>query len=566
MALLCQLLDLFVGYHSSSDFGGWLRLATENPIWRAEFVKEVRIGIKSLGVNVDTWQTLAALLRRPWFHRIWCVQEAVLAGCGHENPAETIFMCGVYVLPWSYVVVPILSMEILGLHDHLQGFLTETQHNPTVHKPFLGGLNTLLSMDKLRREGIDMSRPSRFYRLLRLTRSLDSTDPRDKVFALFGLLKPDDAAIENGALRPDYTKPVKVVFEDVAKHFLLHLHSLKLLGLVHDTVRSRTELTELLPSWVPDWTTILDAAVLDDFAYCAGHSLQEQGTLLSGGENAASKFEACCARNAKLITPSLHITRSIVKDLGSGSVEIQGLLLGPLTTTVLAANEFVFHMLDLPVEADYCPRFQALKICRLYTEIVKLVRSLHSASSTTSNRDDLDPLPVEHSSPDIELPSSTDPYGLGGTVVEALWRTLIGDRTEDYKQPATEEWQTYFMAFHEVQKIMHKYGPQIPKGLISTSMDALASRYFGPLLRILPGRRFAILSYQILCLVPQRATAGDVVCIFNGSDIPHVVQPRPRMEGVEGSYELLGGAYVHGLMHGEASRLFSGQATRILLS
>ncbi|KAK3672082.1 hypothetical protein LTR78_008052 [Recurvomyces mirabilis] len=535
MALLCQLLDLFVGYHSSSDFGGWLRLATENPTWRAEFVKEVRIGIGSLGVNVDTWQTLAATLRRPWFYRIWCVQEAVLAGCGHEHPAETIFVCGVYVLPWKDMVTPLLSMHIRGLHDYLQGFLSETQHNPTLHKPFSGGVTTLLFMDQLRKEGIHISRPSRFYRLLRLTRSLDSTDPRDKVFALFGLLKPDKAAIENGALRPDNTKPVKVVFEDVAKHFMLHLHSLKLLELVHDTVRSRTELTEALPSWVPNWTTSSDAPVLDDFAYCAGHSLQEQGIPWSDGETATSEFEVCCARNAKLITPSLHLIRPIVEDLGSGSVAIQGLLLGPLKTTVLAANECVFHIPQLPVEADCRLQFQALKLCRLYTEIVKLVRSLNCASSTTSTRDDLDHPLAEQRPVDLELPSSAAPYALGGTMVEASWRTLIGDRTEDYKQPATEEWQTYFIAFHQVQQIAHKYGPKLPKGLVSNSMDALASRYFGPLLRILSGRRFAILSCQILCLVPQRATAGEFVCIFNGSDIPHVIRPRPRMEGVEQS-------------------------------
>jgi hypothetical protein len=50
----------------------------------------------------------------------------------------------------------------------------------------------------------------------------------------------------------------------------------------------------------------------------------------------------------------------------------------------------------------------------------------------------------------------------------------------------------------------------------------------------------------------QRAAIGDQMCVFQGSDIIHVLRRQKNDMGE--AYELLGGAYLHGYMQGEAVR------------
>lgn len=50
-----------------------------------------------------------------------------------------------------------------------------------------------------------------------------------------------------------------------------------------------------------------------------------------------------------------------------------------------------------------------------------------------------------------------------------------------------------------------------------------------------------------LAWIPPQAHSGDYICIFAGATCPFVVRERP-----EGDYTLVGSAYVHGIMDGEA--------------
>ena len=50
-----------------------------------------------------------------------------------------------------------------------------------------------------------------------------------------------------------------------------------------------------------------------------------------------------------------------------------------------------------------------------------------------------------------------------------------------------------------------------------------------------------------LAWIPPRVRSGDYICIFAGVPCPFVVRERP-----EGDHTLVGNAYVHGIMDGEA--------------
>ena len=60
--------------------------------------------------------------------------------------------------------------------------------------------------------------------------------------------------------------------------------------------------------------------------------------------------------------------------------------------------------------------------------------------------------------------------------------------------------------------------------------------------------RIAVSPEQQLCIVPAKTQAGDLVCILRGCNVPFVL----RQTSYRQVYEVVGGAYVHGVMDGEA--------------
>ncbi|KAF2994708.1 hypothetical protein E8E13_003112 [Curvularia kusanoi] len=64
-------------------------------------------------------------------------------------------------------------------------------------------------------------------------------------------------------------------------------------------------------------------------------------------------------------------------------------------------------------------------------------------------------------------------------------------------------------------------------------------------------RRFAVTKNGRFCLVPEAAKRDDLVCIPHGSRVPYIF----RQDREKDSYENIGEAFVHGLMHGEAGEM-----------
>ena len=60
--------------------------------------------------------------------------------------------------------------------------------------------------------------------------------------------------------------------------------------------------------------------------------------------------------------------------------------------------------------------------------------------------------------------------------------------------------------------------------------------------------RIAVSPKQQICILPAKTQIGDVVCILRGCNVPFVLHPT----AYERIYEVVGGAYVHGVMDGEA--------------
>ncbi|PPJ56526.1 hypothetical protein CBER1_03905 [Cercospora berteroae] len=176
---------------------------------------------------------LYALFERPWFSRIWIVQEAGVSG-------KILVQCGSQQIDWwafsfGFLITQKLKrVARLGPESH-RNLVVMSRTRSSIH---VG--NSMKHM--MTKPDPDLSITS----LLSTYRGYEATDPRDKVFALLGI------ASSNGGLVPDYTKSCEAVYQDIAATLLQQSPHLDLLASCHAT----PECNESKPSWVPDWSDL----------------------------------------------------------------------------------------------------------------------------------------------------------------------------------------------------------------------------------------------------------------------------------------------------------------------
>lgn len=184
-------------------------------------------------------EALQSLYDRPWFSRLWVVQEAALAPrnvClwgGYELPLFNLLRAAVWYRYKNY------RFEIIRDKSFVKAarFYDAVYYGAT-SRPFSGS-----------REQRSLAS------YLDLSRHFESSVDSDKVFAMLGLLdnttKHDDFWV---LLTPDYHKPPAMVFGDAFRAALLQDQTLQRplsLNIVHHWDPVEFESSDL-PSWVPD--------------------------------------------------------------------------------------------------------------------------------------------------------------------------------------------------------------------------------------------------------------------------------------------------------------------------
>ncbi|EWG45916.1 hypothetical protein FVEG_15888 [Fusarium verticillioides 7600] len=260
----------------------------ENPL--ANGIADIPFGIYSTTSHTayglpywddDLWKQLRRLLERPWFIRVWVIQEVVLS---RDDP---LILHGQKIYPWQ-------RLAWVASWLRRSGYLRLDQVP-----------NQMLNVDMI--SNIRRSkRPWNLDALLVATSvKTQATDPRDKVYGLLGLAaecqSPEEIPFE---LRVNYTLPVSQVYERVAR-FLLHKYqSLAILtrvrGLEGDIChKQRKHDLSMLPSWVPDWSdfTVPEREVAKSFSWIYHGQNSEPDKLgypdhFKSSGNLVSKFKS----------------------------------------------------------------------------------------------------------------------------------------------------------------------------------------------------------------------------------------------------------------------------------
>lgn len=172
-------------------------------------------------VTEGIWQSFLALLRRPWTRRVWVIQEVALS-------SKTVVLCGNTLFDWEKLAVAAKVIDEYRMFDSSQ----------------LVGTDGIPAIDDIRVQARDEELLGLDF-TLSITREYQATDPRDRVYALLGLVETEDSE----AIQPDYTISTADLYMKVAWYFINKYETLDILAQVGFGAGLKG-----LPSWVPDWS------------------------------------------------------------------------------------------------------------------------------------------------------------------------------------------------------------------------------------------------------------------------------------------------------------------------
>lgn len=198
--------------------------------WRVSFGNMFR---QDPHINAKA-DAVSALGRRPWFTRAWCFQEVVLAG------SSAILLCGRDSIPIETFMMALEGVIAGGFNDRLFGgnpnVVTIARSRFVYHDKRYARTNTW-----------------QLAHMIEQTEYQEATNPRDKIYALLGMLSSTSPAAEEFVRKhcpTRYEPPVNHVYTHYARTMIVQSWNLRILTQCY---RGQDAAAVDLPSWVPDW-------------------------------------------------------------------------------------------------------------------------------------------------------------------------------------------------------------------------------------------------------------------------------------------------------------------------
>lgn len=404
-------------------------------------------GSSNLGLperSAAQWHLLNKLFNRPWYRRAWVLQEISVA-------KACVVVWHDELLPWRVIAqAAAITLRMPYLAPTTSPFVLEME-NMRIR---LAGKSNVPLQD-----------------VLRTASMLNSTDPRDKIYAMLGLADVHYAH----RIIPNYKCSVKELYTHTA-HVLIEADRNL------DTLCATSPTSEHdLPSWVPDWITSRN--VLGQT-----HPLQR---FFAAGRTQASVLETS--------DPEILAVQGFTVD----TLAKCGFWLGRATQALTRVS------LNQNIE------FKIILKDWLY------------------------------------MASLIDTYPTGESVHDALWRTLIANRGLDGQLVETGYRQAFVKMGSQLLEADSTENTEDTEsdlpGWTKDGHEGSDIRAFMVLIeKFCLMRSFALTKGGYMGLVPHTAEPGDAVCIFLGGQTTFILR------AVNDHWILVGEAYIHGLMDGEA--------------
>lgn len=438
--------------------------------------------------------------RRPWFTRTWILQELAMA------KKDPLVVCGGKSAPWSMLMdawgaIATGFFVETGLANSPPGEDENRSVSSTTDNQRSSGssaftrpklkIDVLDDLRKAMREHGGMS----LRQLLMISRTSSSTDPRDRIYGLLGLLGLEGTGTSSGkSIEIDYNKSISAVYADAIAHIFsrgegpFFLSGIFLPGISEPTTtfpESSASAAPKLPSWVPDFSR-----------QTAAQASQPSGIIFHPPANLGGASGAGAdSHNGKVLEDNI-------------TLRVEGLIVDRI--------------------AEVAPFGSSLQDC------VGILPDFEAMTGKATS-----------------IPCTLDSSTIASFVEqwktsEPLWRILISNKQwkSGYEQaPTAYE--------HEYQGLLHQHS----SGLTENNITDTERSEYELCLKSSVGKKalFTSESGFVGTCIPD-AKVGDTVVVIFGSPVPFVVRPL-RSKSVSGEerlvYSLVGAAYVGGIMRGE---------------
>ena len=462
------------------------------------------------------WRSFGSVMNRAWFRRLWTLQEAVLPGTFGFSSRSIEVMCGRASIDWKILSEFSDSMRLAAL-DHW-----------SIAGQGVRIFGTLTGYDAIRMMSLCHEFFKKFawgvppWTLIIAGRGKEATNPIDMVFGMYGLLPPGT----QNQMTVDVSLPIQEVYVTFAKHYIRNEVDECLLNHL-----SSMEKMEGLPSWCPNFGSPEETHILGSLWFGAelipsqcNHQLYHAGFQKTG------KWVKPQVKNREwqIIKNSYH-QRYIEHDLNNTSDPRQIQLI-PDTNYIHVSG----ISLDEIVEVIKCnPAVQAPEFM-----------TLENLSQTLQWETDC-----------LALAKKTikdDP----ADIPDAYIRTLVANQL--LRQHDSGEYLWYDMdekvdLLPDYRGFKNYLQKVVDAGSVLDARQYItpqARRYTGNMTIKTRSRRFFATRGGKIGLGPSDTRIGDSVNIIFFCPTPYIMR-----SGSEGRSLMVGEAYFHGYMYGQALRM-----------
>ncbi|KAI1039028.1 hypothetical protein LB503_007834 [Fusarium chuoi] len=455
------------------------------------------------GLEHPAWKALAKLWGRPWFRRVWVIQEFVL------SPDVRIF-CGEWEVSWSVFYVATIdafmtsSFSVVpdipnAFNDAATHMGTEAMHMmceyrrsallQTLLVPDIDSMRMLIiNLDTMvfeEQEGFNLARmrdPKLRLRvevplldLFALCDRSKATRARDHLFAVLGLSSAND----NKLFRADYSSTFEEIVLRFGKAFVRRGQCIELLYQARLNIQSSR-----FPSWIPDWTTKF-ATAGDEIDY---NSLG----LHSGGLYAAAG--------------DTHCVSWVSGDPKDECLSVRGRFVDKLSWVGGG------HVKHGPIHG--------------------LIHRLQQSHNIIA-----------------ELEEAFGSYLTGESLRDVWWRMLVANKTKQFGPVSSDFGIGLRSKWHTIPALCNWLLSSPAEEAKEQLVAIIGLPYYKAIYSCYTVYQLAKTEAGMIGLVPLLAEAGDQIYVLNGGAVPFVLRKGKR---VRNGRRLVGECYIHGLMNGEA--------------
>lgn len=405
----------------------------------------------------EVWRALISFFNRPWWSRIWTVQEPMMA-------RTVFFQFGRLVIDFEMVRRGMDNIVFSRIRTPFAIPQLDPGSGESLYTAF--AKMSLLSVTHTRASLLDA---------LGAFQNRTSGDPRDKVYSLMGLFPASDHIVN-----VDYTKPLNQLFQEFTLAWIEKSQNLRVLGYLHHPGH---RLHRDMPSFAVDWSYRPSLRAIS--------ALHNRSLL----QNEA--FDACKGSRA-----SWHL-------------ELEG---------YVRANGFIFDSVEAVAEKHSVEYGSSLATS---------FNTLQEIVGMASER------------------AGTDHQTRTGETLAVIRHTLCMDCKEEggvYSRLQGEDdghalnawWESSFKPSPppRANRLVVEGGP-IERPAWAASLD----------------RSFIFTTGGHMGLAPDWCKPGDAIAIMGGGAVPIVLRPVGEIRRQSGDtpvFEVVGEAYVHGFMDGQA--------------